>query len=107
VTLSVEMAVGWTCQQSAQMNMRLANFMDIRSYKGVHQRLNKEVIATANRSRVSNVVDRLKIFLTCSLISVQILVVVSHTMCAQGGGHKNSGDDVCGPAPLEGAWLTP
>jgi len=47
------MAVGWTCQQSAQMNMRLANFMDIRSYKGVHQRLNKEVIATANRSRVS------------------------------------------------------
>ena len=43
-------------------------------------------LATANRSRASAVViDRAKIFLTSSMISMQNLVVVSHTVCAHVG----------------------
>jgi len=54
-------------------------------------------LATANRLCTS---IPHQIFLICSLIIVQNLVVVSHV------GPKNSGDD--GPRPFgKGAWLTP
>jgi len=38
------------------------------------------------------VVDRVKICLTSSLITVQNLVIVSHTICTHAGGPKNLGD---------------
>jgi len=52
------------------------------------------------------VVDRVKICLTSSLITMQNLVAFSHTVCAHVGDHKNLG--MLGPRPLGmGAWLTP
>jgi len=55
-------------------------------------------LATANGSRVSIRGRPIKIFLACSLITGQNLVVVSHTMCAHVGGPKILG--TIGPAPL-------
>ena len=49
-------------------------------------------------ARQSSRVDRVKIFLACSLITVQNLVVVSHTVRAQVGGPKFLA--TLGPRPL-------
>jgi len=43
-------------------------------------------------------VDLVKTFLTSSLITMQTLVVDSHTMCMHVGGPRNFGD--AGPRPL-------
>jgi len=67
----------------------------------------KKVIATANRSRASAfVIDRVKIFLTCSLITTQNSVVVYHILCAHIRGPKNFGY-AGAPPPGMGTWLTP
>ena len=55
-------------------------------------------LATANRSRVTIRGRPCKIFLTSSLITMQNLVVVSHTVRAHVGGPKNLGR--WGSAPL-------
>jgi len=43
-------------------------------------------------------VDRVKISLTSSLITIQNVVVASHTVCMHVGGHINLGD--AGAPPL-------
>ena len=53
-------------------------------------------------------VDPAKVSFTSSLITMQNLVIVSHTVCAHVGGpppEKNQGR--CGPFLGMGAWLTP
>jgi len=67
---------------------------------------NKVSYGIANRSHVG-ICDRpVKNCLTSSLINVQNLVVVSHTVCSHVGGPKNSG--YAGAPPLKmGVWLTP
>jgi len=63
-------------------------------------------LATANRSFFASafVVDPVKIFLTSSLITVLILVVVF--LCAHVTGPKNF-EDAGAPPYYDGAWLVP
>ena len=49
-------------------------------------------------------VDRVKTFVTCSLITIQNLVVVSHTVCACRGPRNW---DAGGPAPWDGGVPAP
>jgi len=65
----------------------------------------KRRVATTNRSQVSITVECKRNFLTCSLITIHNLVVVSDNVRAHLGGPKNLGD-AGDPSTVDGPWLT-
>ena len=75
------------------------------NYEFVHNDVNK-VSYRKQIARQHSWCDRVKICLTSSLITVQNLVAVSHSVCANVGGSKKFGGG-WGPASREGAWQTP